>query len=535
MNLRLDGYWITQIEYLEYAMPLANMNLSYTKKIWWFILLISVFKMVAASLIELGNDEVYYWTYALQPDWNHFDHPPMVGWMIRITTLNLFWVSELSLRLGSIICAGISTWFIFKTGTLLSNEKTGWYAALIYNCSVYTGFIAGFFILPDSPQMLFWTGSLFIMAIIIIKNEDKKITNWLLLGLMIGLATLSKVHALYLWAGFGAFLLFFKTKWLLNWRLYLGVLVTIFCVLPIVYWNIGNDFITYRFHSERVTHTSIQWDMLGREIGGEFAYQNPFIFILIIISVIALLRKHIHFGNKIYTNWLLLMSLPMVALFWIVSLLNPTLPHWSGPAYIPLFFIAAIYLEQAVKKLYPFWIKAAGALVIVALAVGIALSRFSPINFGSQEKENFGEYCPTLDLSGWENFSIDFAKLVETDRTNKIMKPGVVLLTHKWFPGGHLEFYTKRKTGLELIGLGNLQDLHKFAWLNKDRKSLQLEADAYVIVPSNLPMNVQEVFGIYFTTIDAPIIINQYRSGSVVRYFYVYRLKKCKRIPSEIF
>ena len=85
------------------------MNQSYTRKIGWLILIVSIIKLVTASLIELGNDEVYYWTYAIQPDWNHFDHPPMVGWLIRITTLNLLWVNEVALRLGSILCASVST------------------------------------------------------------------------------------------------------------------------------------------------------------------------------------------------------------------------------------------------------------------------------------------------------------------------------------------------------------------------------------------------------------------------------------------
>ena len=95
----------------------TSMNQSYSRKVTWLILIVSIVKMITASLIELGNDEVYYWTYALQPDWNHFDHPPMVGWMIRATTLNLHWVTDLSLRLGSILCAALSTWFIFKTGS----------------------------------------------------------------------------------------------------------------------------------------------------------------------------------------------------------------------------------------------------------------------------------------------------------------------------------------------------------------------------------------------------------------------------------
>ncbi len=510
------------------------MNQQYSKKVLWLILIVSVLKLVTASLIELGNDEVYYWTYAVKPDWNHFDHPPMVGWMIRLTSLNLHWASEISLRLGSILCAAISTWFIFKTGKLIANEKAGWYAALIYNCSVYTGIIAGLFILPDSPQMPFWTGALYIMGHLFIKNDDQKLSIWLLLGLMIGLATLCKVHGLYLWAGFGLFLLITRIKWLLNWRLYVAVVVTVLCILPIVYWNVINDFITYRYHSERVTHTSIQWDMLGREIGGEIAYQNPVIFVLVLIALIAMLRKRIRFDRKKASVWLICMSLPMIFLFWGVSLLNPTLPHWSGPGYIPLFFVGGLYLEQRSFKIFPGFIKAAASLIIIVLVAGIILIRFSPVNFGSHKKENYGEYCPTLDLSGWKDFSKTFAALVKEDESKNIIKHHSSILVNKWFPAGHLEFYTTAATGLPVIAIGNLEDVHKFAWLNKDRPALHLGDDAYTIAPSNLPLNVAEEYGKYFTTIEKPVTINQTRSGGVVRYFYVYRLKGCKLVPKPI-
>ena len=510
------------------------MNQQYPKKVLWLILISAVIKLVTAPLLELGNDEVYYWTYALQPDWNHFDHPPMVGWMIRFTTINLLWVNEVSLRLGSIFCASLSTWFIFKTGKLLSNEKTGWYAALIYNCSVYTGFIAGFFILPDSPQMLFWTASLYIMGHLFIKNDDRKLSVWLMLGLMIGLATLCKVHGLYLWAGFGLFLILTRIKWLLNWRLYAGFAVTVLCVLPIVYWNVVNNFITYRYHSERVIHTTIQWDMPGREIAGEFAYQNPVIFILVIISLIAMLRRRIRFNRKKASVWLLCMSLPMILIFWSLSLTNPTLPHWSGPGYIPLFFVGALYLEQRSFKIVPGFIKAAASLVIIVLIAGVGLTRLSPVNFGSHDKANYGEYCPTLDLSGWKDFSKTFSLQVKQDVMNGRMKANAPIIVDKWFPGGHLEFYTSRETGLPLIGVGKLEDLHKFAWLNKERQPLHLGDDAYAIVPSNLPLNVAETYGRYFTVIEKPVIINQIRSGRVVRYFYVYRMKGCKQVPMPV-
>lgn len=510
------------------------MNQHYSKKVLWLILISTAIKLIAASLLELGNDEVYYWTYALQPDWNHFDHPPMVGWLIRMTTFNLHWVSEISLRLGSVLCAALSTWFIFKTGKLLANEKAGWYAALIYNCSVYTGIIAGLFILPDSPQMPFWTASLYIMAHLFIRNDDKKLSSWLILGLMIGLATLCKIHGLFLWAGFGLFILLTRAAWFMNWRFYMGVAVTILCVLPVVYWNMLNDFISYRYHAERVTHTSLQWGMLARETGGEAAYQNPVIFLLVVISLIAVLRGRIRFNRKKASVWLLCMSLPMIFIFWAISLTNATLPHWSGPAYIPLYFLAALYLEQKTISTIPRFIKVAAGVLILAMIAGIGLTRFSPVNFGSRDKKNYGEYCPTLDLSGWQDFSRSFAKLVQQDVATGRMKANSPIITDKWFPGGHLEFYTSREAGLRVVGIGNLVDLHKFAWLNRDRPPLHLGDDAYAAVPSNLPLNVQLEYGKYFTAIDTPVVMDQRRNGGVVRYFYIYRMKDCKRTPAAI-
>lgn len=507
---------------------------NYSRQVLWLILIVSCIKILTASLIELGNDEVYYWTYALQPDWNHFDHPPMVGWLIRLTTFNLNWVSALSLRLGSIIGSALATWWIFRTGKLIASERAGWYAAVIYQCSVYTGIISGLFILPDSPQMPFWTLALYLMAYLYVKDKEHRTGIWVLLGLVIGLATLSKVHGVFLWAGFGLCLLVTRPKWLLNYRLYLSVFITVICLVPIVYWNFQNNFITYRYHSARVTHSQIEWDMLGREIAGEGLYQNPVIFFFLILALIALLRHKIHFRMKQTGTWLLCMSLPMIVVFWGVSLFNPTLPHWSGPAYIPLFLLGAVYLDKRSVKTIPAVLGASAGLVLLVLVIGVAAIRFSPVNFGSHQKENYGEYGPTLDLSGWADFSEAFTRLVQHDRDSGMMKKNSPILVNKWFPGGHLEFYTSRASGLRILAVGKLDDVHKFAWLNETREPLHIGDDAYVIVPSNLPENVKDVYGSLFTEILPPVVILQRRGGGVVRYFYVYRLKHCRQVPASI-
>ena len=78
----------------------------------WLLVISAVFRSILAVWMEFGNDEVYYWTYALYPDWSHFDHPPMVGLMMQLFSLNLLFDSEFFLRLSSVVFMTVDTYLI---------------------------------------------------------------------------------------------------------------------------------------------------------------------------------------------------------------------------------------------------------------------------------------------------------------------------------------------------------------------------------------------------------------------------------------
>jgi len=530
---------------------------SYQKKIWWLIGVTIIAKIVLSYFLELGNDEVYYYTYAVQPDWNHFDHPGMVGWMMRLTSLNLHWVSTLSMRLGSIICAGLASLVIFKTGTIIKDEKAGYIAAWMYTLSIYTSLIAGLFVLPDSPQLLFFTLSIYWMTKWVIQPSSFTTNHWLLLGVYIGLATLSKVHGLYLWVGFGAFILFHQIKTLQNTRVYLSILITLLCIVPIVYWNFQNDFITYRYHSQRVMHTGLLLDSFLQQIVGEIIYQNPLVYLAAIIALLnvkkikVLLSAH----NQIITqsdskeatsraqtiNLLMWLSLPLIFTFWTISLFNPTLPHWTGPGFIGLFMIAGVYWSQRLEnnqdssiRSMPLILKGALGLLGASILGFLLLVYTFPRQLGSTKMENLGEYNPINDVTGWEAFTESFAKIVAQDKKIGLMQETDPIITHKWFPAGHLLFYTAKPLNKRVIAIGSLDDIHKFAWLNKTQDPLIIGENAYCIVPSNLPVDPNKLYGNYFETISKPDTIPMISRGVLLRNFYVYRLMHCKQVPVEI-
>src|SRR5580700_6339417 len=162
-------------------------------------------RMLVACSLELGKDEVYYQTYAQHLQWNYFDHPPMVALLIRFSTINQFFHNEFFIRLGSILFAAAGTWMIFIIGRRIKNARTGWISAVLYSTSFYTSVIAGTFILPDSPQVLFWLLSMYLMIRILERELPNKYRTglFILLGISIGACIMSKVHGVFLWFGFG--------------------------------------------------------------------------------------------------------------------------------------------------------------------------------------------------------------------------------------------------------------------------------------------------------------------------------------------
>jgi len=254
----------------------------------YLIIITAACRCVAAFLLELGNDEAYYWLYAQHLQWNYFDHPPLIALWIRMSTFNLAFASEGFIRLGSIVSCALSTWFIFKTSSTAFSERAGWYTACLFNASFYVSVTAGVYILPDSPQIVFWTFSLYMLTRIV--NNERSWLNWLMFGAGCGLCMMSKVHGVFILSGLALYIIFKNRQWLRNPRLYFSLLLAIVIFLPVIIWNVRNDFITYKFHSQRVSLISTDWNMktFFTEIFSQLFLNNPVNVILILISFFSI-------------------------------------------------------------------------------------------------------------------------------------------------------------------------------------------------------------------------------------------------------
>ena len=494
------------------------------------ILINLIIKGISASIIELGNDEVYYWTYALFPDWSHFDHPPMVGLMIQLFSLNLTFVSELFMRLSSLILSSISIIFLFYLVKRIYTQRAAFISVFLFTASLYFNIISGLFILPDSPQMFFVIIALYFgIPAITGTNPSKEDSNKILLfGLFTGLAFLSKYHSLFLWVGFGLYVLFYNRQWLKRPSFYLSILITCILMIPVIYWNINNNFISYTFHGSRIglfnspidISSFIQYNL------GQFFYQNPVLFIIFILTLISLFKKR---TNKLtHTSILLLfLSMPLILIFFLFSLFRNTLPHWSGPAFIGLIILSSEWLEDKLinnrRGVVRAIVGANALLVLILILAPIQINTgllYSPPKVTDPKK--VGEDDFTLDMYGWDQAGIKFQQFLKKEGIKEEDYNKVKIISNKWFPAAHIDFYVAHPLNIDLFISGEIEQAHKYQLINKARKINQ-GYKLYYITTSQQFFDPDKLTW-KFSKIIPKDTIEIKRNGKVVKNLFIYEL-----------
>ncbi|MCF2873209.1 MULTISPECIES: ArnT family glycosyltransferase [unclassified Tenacibaculum] len=497
------------------------MKWSYKKATIALIVLGTLLRLFLGGVLEFGNDEVYYWLYAKFPDLSHFDHPPMVGFFIQFFTGNLYFDSELFIRLAAIIPTSINMYVVFLIGSYIKDEKVGFIAVLLYHLHIYGFIIAGTFILPDSPLVFFWLLSFYFFIQVLPQKSSKELNIKLLLAFFFAAcAVYSKYQAIFLLFGIVLYIIFFSRSWLKNIWLYVGIIFPLIAVGLIFYWNYENDFISYKFHNKRVSLFSLDFNINSfmREVLGQFVYNNPYIVITFILVLISFFKKKFVF-NKPIQYFFYLCSVPLILTTIYLSLYRSTLPHWSGVAYVTLLPIIALFVvekKNIIKKL-SVGIIGISVLLIVASQVinrGIMLPTDT-----TMQKEELGKNDVLLDMYGWEQASEKLSIIFKEHDLNQIP-----IISNNWYPAAHIDYYIARPNDMSVYGLGTLDRIHKYYWINKENPKLGNEA-LYITDGRNFK-DPKDLYGDKYQNISMIKAVPIKRRGVVVKYLFLYKMSR---------
>jgi hypothetical protein len=389
-------------------------------------------RAIVAPQFGLGGDEAHYVLYGKYLDWSYFDHPPLVGW-VQAVFIQVFGYTEFSARFPAMLLSAITSLlcylFVLEIG---KNRLSALMAMIALNCSfIYCGL--SFMFLPDTLLL-----PLYFLIILLVVDiaENPSLLKWLTLGVLLGLAGLSKYTAILFVIPIAVFF-FLKLKWkfIVSKDLWIGAMIALLFVSPVLYWNIQNDFASFKYQTGHVVgQHPISWKAFITSIGSQFAGYNPLLFIL---AFYGFIRAIFTTNDIIRLSWLF--GATMLGFFGYASLMDVTLPHWSIGFYLLFIPLSMYYLtkEPGRGRKIAFLFVGVSLPIVLFLHAELAY-KFIP----------FPDYRSLhRDIQGWPQIMETAGRIADSNENSALKGIAVT----NWSLGSRAMYYSKGRRDVFVI------------------------------------------------------------------------------------
>lgn len=311
-----------------------------------FALAMLVYRLLVIELtpIHLFFDEAYYLSWAQTPDWGYYSKPPMVAWVIALTT-SLLGDAEWAVKSGAALLYSLTSLLVADCGRQLFDRKTGALAGYIVLLMPIVSFNS-LFITTDAPLLFFWSLAIWLF----LRAETSNALGWWLpAGVAGGLGLLSKYTFILLPTSFLLLALITpRGRAILAQRgFWIACAVALLFLLPNLYWNYRHDFISFQ-HTAEISHQSESRISLTRLLEfwlGQAIVLGP---LLTISLVAALFSRGPARSEGERFAWALFW--PTFAVISLQALLARANINWAAPAYIGAALVVAGHLTRVDSK-----------------------------------------------------------------------------------------------------------------------------------------------------------------------------------------
>jgi 4-amino-4-deoxy-L-arabinose transferase-like glycosyltransferase len=247
---------------------------------------LTALRMTYASLIDLRTDEAYYWTWSKENVLCFLDHPPMIAWFIRFGTA-IFGDTNLGVRFAGILAMLVTQLLLADMVRRVTHDLRAVVIVLLLpEAALYYGLLMAK-VSPDVALIPFATAMVWALVRLWESNDARW---WLAAGAFGGLALLSKFTAVMLIPALLAFMLVpdWRWRWLRSPYPWAAALIAVALFTPVLIWNAGHDWASFRFQFVRATATH-GWSLrtVGDFIGLQFGLVG-FISLPVVLSALAL-------------------------------------------------------------------------------------------------------------------------------------------------------------------------------------------------------------------------------------------------------
>ena len=385
----------------------SNLTRSPEQAVICLILVFLIFRLILAATLGLGVDECYDIGVSHDLKLSYFDHPPLSFWITHF--FMPFLGDGRALRLPFIAIFAGTGWALFLLTRQVFGASAGLWAVLALNLSGFFT-LAGGWVLPDGPMMLCLLAAAHTISCGLFPDREPPSPwrTWIIAGLWIGLAGLSKYHAVLFVMGLLIFIISSpKQRNLIRHPApWVGAALALVIVTPVIIWNAQHDWVSFAFQGGRAIGRGFpKVGQFFSNLGGQIIWMFPWIFVPMVIAASKALRV----GKDAERSWYCLcLAAPTILLFTIVPLWGDRgFPHWQMPGWLMLYPVLGDYLarEAAVRRRPQTWAITSAALMIVLalLIVGHAATGYGRLLF----PQAFAKGDPTLESLEWAPLRVE--------------------------------------------------------------------------------------------------------------------------------
>lgn len=385
--------------------------------------------------ITLFIDEAYYWTWAQDFAWGYYSKPPLVAWLIGLSTA-LFGSSVLGVKALAMALYGAQSWAVYLLGRSLFGQQPALMAALLWTFSFTSGLL-GLVVSTDALLLLFWTLALWAAWHAL---QQPLWRYFAIFGAMLGLGVLSKYTMLAIgivvpWLMFELY----RRHRCIPQRYWLGGLLALSVMMalltPHILWNIQQGAPTLR-HTIEITVVAENpggWPTLLEFWASQWLMISP--LPLAYLLYVAVTRKPaatpsasvaLH-PEKVW--FLLVPAVGLLAVCSIQAFNAKAGMNWSAPAFVSLTLLFAAFAAERCKPGTPLWrqpwIHALALNLVMVAAVVHAQDWARLLNRPLAAKADI-----FVRMRGWDTLYQQALPLAQTHRDLPLLGIGRNALTH---------------------------------------------------------------------------------------------------------
>jgi 4-amino-4-deoxy-L-arabinose transferase-like glycosyltransferase len=313
------------------------------------------------SVVDLFFDEAQYWAWSRDLAFGYFSKPPLLAWIIAASD-HLCGSGEACLRLASPLFYLATSLVVYAIADELYGKETAFWSALTFALLTGVSFSTRI-ISTDVPLLFFWALALFAYLKLLAGPDWR----WaLVLGAALGFGLLAKYAMIYFALGVAcaAWLDRDARDLLKRPQTWTAFAIAFVILSPNIYWNIANQFATFKHTGENITGTGLRFRPFEALtfFGSQFAVAGPLIFAAFLLIAWQAFRGKVTRQDRLMLDF----AIPPLALVFALSFFRGANANWAAPTALSMTVLAVAWW---LRSGYRGWMLASLAIGVIMQAV----------------------------------------------------------------------------------------------------------------------------------------------------------------------